>query len=108
MAIKVTRANRDSYIAALIQAAEEIKIRADEIVGDIDGQRSIYISFSLRPFEVTEISVYKTFISGWKQNQQETEGKRKEDVSSTNCTTTALFQEELVVGKQEESEGKEG
>lgn len=77
MAIKVTDANRDNYIAALIQAAEEIKSRADEIVGDIDGQRNIHISFKIRPFEVTDISVRKTFISGWKQNQQKTESKRK-------------------------------
>ena len=67
MAIKVINPDGESYVAALIQAAEEIKIRAEEIVGDIDGQKDIDISFSVRPFEVTEITVYKTFISGHKQ-----------------------------------------
>ena len=71
MAIKVVKADRESYVLALIQAAEEIKLRADEIVGDIDGQKSIDISFSICPFEITEITVYKTFISGHKQNDRE-------------------------------------
>lgn len=71
MAIRVTMPDKESYVAALIEAAEEIKIRADEIVGDIDGQKSIDISFSIQPFEITEISVYKTFISGHKQNNGE-------------------------------------
>lgn len=71
MAIKVVKPDRESYVAALIEAAEEIKIRADEIVGDVNGQKSIDISFSIQPFEFTEISVYKTFISGWKQRSRE-------------------------------------
>lgn len=71
MAIRVTMPDKESYIAALIQAAEEIKLRADEIVGDIDGQKGIDISFSICPFEITEIKVYKTFVSGHKQNNGE-------------------------------------
>lgn len=71
MAIRVTMPDKESYVAALIQAAEEIKLRADEIVGDIDGQKRIDISFSIWPFEITEISVYKTFISGYKQKTKE-------------------------------------
>ena len=71
MAAKTTYPDRESYVAALIEAAEEIKIRADEIVGDVDGQRSIDVSFSIQPFEITEISVYKTFISGHKQRTKE-------------------------------------
>ena len=71
MAIRVTMPDKESYVAALIQAAEEIKLRADEIVGDIDGQKGVDISFSICPFEITEITVYKTFISGIKQNNGE-------------------------------------
>lgn len=71
MAIKVVKPDRESYVAALIEAAEEIKIRADEIVGDLDGQRSIYVSFSILPYEITEISVTKFFISGHKQRTKE-------------------------------------
>ena len=71
MAAKTIGPDRESYVAALIEAAEEIKIRAEEIVGDIDGQKGIDISFSVCPFEITEISVYKTFISGHKQNSKE-------------------------------------
>lgn len=71
MPIRVTKATRESYVDALIQAVEEIKLRADEIIGDIDGQKSIDISFSIEPFEITEISVHKTFISGHKQNNKE-------------------------------------
>ena len=71
MAIKVVKPGRESYVAALIEAAEEIKLRADEIVGDVDGQKCIDISFSIQPFEITEISVCKTFISGYKQRTKE-------------------------------------
>jgi hypothetical protein len=71
MPIRVPKATRESYVDALIQAVEEIKLRADEIIGDIDGQKRIDISFSVDPFEITEISVYKTFISGYKQNNKE-------------------------------------
>lgn len=71
MPIRVTKATRESYVDALIQAVEEIKLRADEIIGDIDGQKGIDISFSIEPFEITEISVCKTFISGYKQNNKE-------------------------------------
>jgi hypothetical protein len=71
MAIRVTTSDKESYVAALIQAAEEIKLRADEIVGDIDGQKGIDINFSIEPNNITEISVFKTFISGWKQRSRE-------------------------------------
>lgn len=71
MAAKIIGPDRESYVAALIEAAEEIKIRADEIVGDVDGQRSIDISFSVWPHEITEISITKTFISGYKQRTKE-------------------------------------
>jgi hypothetical protein len=71
MAIKIAKSDRESYVAALIQATEEIKLRADEIVGDVDGQRSVDISFSIQPFEITEILVTKTFISGHKQRNKE-------------------------------------
>lgn len=71
MAIRVTMPDKESYVAALIEAAEEIKIRADEIIGDVGGQKSIDISFSIEPNNITEISVFKTFISGWKQRSKE-------------------------------------
>ena len=71
MAIKVVTPGREGYVAALIEAAEEIKIRAEEIVGDINGQKGIDISFSIEPNNITEISVFKTFISGWKQRSRE-------------------------------------
>lgn len=71
MAAKMIGPDRESYVAALIEAAEEIKILADEIVGDIAGQKSIDVSFSIWPFEITEISITKTFIVGHKQRTKE-------------------------------------
>ena len=55
----------------LKEAAREIEIRAEEIVGDVSGQKGIDIFISIQPHEITEISVNKEFISGWKQKKSE-------------------------------------
>ena len=73
MAIRVVKPDKEGYVAALIEAAEEIKLRAEEIVGDVDGQKRIDISFSIRPSEVTDIVINKVFISGFKQGRKESE-----------------------------------
>jgi len=51
----------------LCQAADEIKLRAEEFIGDINGQQSITITINLNSQEIVTIDVYKTFISGYKQ-----------------------------------------
>ena len=55
----------------LKEAAREIEIRAEEIIGDVSGQKGIDIFISIQPHEITEISVNKVFISGWKQKKSE-------------------------------------
>lgn len=67
MAIKITNGKSQDYVDILKEAAREIEIRAEEIIGDIDGQKDIDIFISIRPHEITEISVSKVFVSGWKQ-----------------------------------------
>jgi hypothetical protein len=56
------------YVEALRIAADEIILRAEEIIGDIEGQQSINVTINFRPDEIVTIDVYKTFISGYKQH----------------------------------------
>lgn len=69
MAVKITNGKSQDYVDILKEAAREIEIRAEEIIGDIDGQEGIGILISIQPHEITEISVNKVFISGWKQKE---------------------------------------
>lgn len=69
MSIKVPRTTTESYVEALYEAADEIKLRAKEIIGDIDGQLGVSISININPHEVVTIDVFKNFISGWKQQK---------------------------------------
>lgn len=69
MAIKAANSKSQDYVNILKEAAREIEIRAEEIIGDIDGQKGIDIFISIQPYEITEISVNKVFVSGWKQKE---------------------------------------
>ena len=69
MAVEITNGKSQDYVDILKEAAREIEIRAEEIIGDINGQKGIDIFISIQPFEITEISVNKVFVSGWKQKE---------------------------------------
>ncbi|OQB14292.1 MAG: hypothetical protein BWY15_01147 [Firmicutes bacterium ADurb.Bin193] len=71
MAVEITNGKSQDYINILKEAAREIEIRAEEIIGDINGQKGIGIFISIQPHEITEISVNKVFVSGWKQQKSE-------------------------------------
>lgn len=71
MAVKITNGKSQDYVDMLKEAAREIEIRAEEIIGDVSGQKGIDIFISIQPHEITEISVNKVFISGWKQQKSE-------------------------------------
>ena len=65
----------EHFVEALCEAAKEIIWRAEEIIGDIEGQQNITVTINLRPAEIVTIDVYKTFISGFKQHIVYDEGK---------------------------------
>ena len=67
MSIEIPRATAESYVEALCVAADEIKLRAKEIIGDIDGQLEVSVSINISPHEVVTIDVLKAYVSGWKQ-----------------------------------------
>jgi hypothetical protein len=67
VSIKVPKNTSETYVDALCQAADEIKLRAEEIIGDIDGQQSITITINLNSQDIVTIDVFKAYISGWKQ-----------------------------------------
>jgi len=67
VSIKIPKSTSETYVDALCQAADEIKLRAEEFIGDINGQQSITITINLNSQEIVTIDVYKTFISGYKQ-----------------------------------------
>jgi hypothetical protein len=71
VSINIVKHTSQSYIEALCEAADEIKLRAEEIIGDVDGQQNITVRINLNPHEVVTIDVFKTFISGWKQFKKE-------------------------------------
>jgi hypothetical protein len=67
MSIRTTSLTSESYVNALCDAADEIKLRAKEIVGDIDGQRGITVTINMNPGEMITIDVFKTFVSAYKK-----------------------------------------
>ncbi len=67
MSIKIPKSTSETYVDALCQAADEIKLRAEEFIGDINGQQSMTITINLNSQEIVTIDVCKTFISGYKQ-----------------------------------------
>ena len=71
MAIVISKPSSESYIKALCETADEIKLRAAEIIGDIDGQTSVSITINIQPHEIVTFDVSKTFIGGWKLNKKE-------------------------------------
>ena len=67
MATKVFPKTHEGYVLALRAAADDIKRRAEEIVGDIEQQTRIDISISIVPGKTTNIKIIeikKTLISG--------------------------------------------
>ena len=73
MSIKLPEITSQSYVEALHQAADEIKLRAEEIIGDIDGQQGIAVAIHLNPHEIPTINVFKTYIPGRKQRNDKIE-----------------------------------
>lgn len=69
--ISIPKGSSESYIKALCETADEIKLRAAEIMGDIDGQTSVSITINVNPQEIVTFDVFKTFIGGWKLNKKE-------------------------------------
>ena len=67
--MNISKPTSKDYVEALHIAADELKLRAEEIIGDIEGQQSIIVTIKFRPDEIVTIDVYKTFISGYKQNK---------------------------------------
>lgn len=63
----------ENYVDALCDAADEIKLRAKEIVGDIEGQRSITITINMDPGEIITIDVFKSFVSAYKKRMRKEE-----------------------------------
>ena len=70
MSIRITSPTSESYVDALCDAADEIKLRAKEIVGDIDGQRSITVTINMYPGEIITIDVFKSFVSAYKKRMR--------------------------------------
>jgi hypothetical protein len=60
MAIRVEPPTKEGYIEALKSAADEIKNRAEELVGEIDFVKGIAITINVNPFEVSTIVAAKT------------------------------------------------
>ena len=73
MSIRLPETTSQSYVEALHQAADEIKLRAEEIIGDIDGQQGITVAIHLNPHEIPTIDVFKTYIPGRKQRNDKIE-----------------------------------
>jgi hypothetical protein len=78
VSIKIPKSTSETYVDALCQAADEIKLRAEEFIGDINGQQSITIAINLNSHEIVTIDVYKTFISGYKQHTIHKQTTKKE------------------------------
>lgn len=70
MSIRTTLLTSESYVDALCDAADEIKLRAKEMVGDIDGQRSITVTINMNPGEIITIDVFKSFVSAYKKRMR--------------------------------------
>jgi len=70
MSIRTTLLTSESYVDALCDAADEIKLRAKEMVGDIDGQRSITVTINMNPGEIITIDVFKSFVSAYKKRMK--------------------------------------
>lgn len=66
----ISKPSSENYIKALCETADEIKLRATEIIGDIDGQTSISITIKMNPQDIVTFDVFKTFIGGWKLNKK--------------------------------------
>ena len=76
----------EHFVEALCEAAKEIIWRAEEIIGDIEGQQNITVTINLRPAEIVTIDVYKAFISGYKQHisysKEDQHGRSKNHIES--------------------------
>lgn len=75
MSLNTLKSTSKDYVEALRIAANELILRAEEIIGDIEGQQSIIVTINFKPDEIVTIDVYKTFISGFKQRIVYDEGK---------------------------------
>ena len=75
MSLNTLKFTSKDYVEALRIAANELILRAEEIIGDIEGQQSIIVTINFRPAEIVTIDVYKTFISGFKQHIVYDKGK---------------------------------
>jgi hypothetical protein len=70
MAISVNNGTHDGYVNALKEAVEEIKLRADEIIGDVGGQIRVSVAFDIEPGAISDIVVTKHLLSGYKQRME--------------------------------------
>ena len=70
MSIRTISPTSESYVDALCDAADEIKLRAKEMVGDIEGQQSITVTINMNPGEIITIDVFKSFVSAYKKRMR--------------------------------------
>ena len=67
MSTQPSRFSHEYYVQQLKKAAKEIELRAEEIVGDIDGVTAIKLSTELSPDCLTTIIISKEYVSGRKK-----------------------------------------
>ena len=89
MSLNTLKSTSKDYVEALRIAANELILRAEEIIGDIEGQQSIIVTINFKPDEIVTIDVYKTFISGFKQRIVYDEGKELLWVNKSNGVIVA-------------------
>lgn len=77
--VKVYRLNPDGTKGELLRTEPAFpegwddpakKLRAKEMVGDIDGQRSITVTINMDPGEIITIDVFKSFVSAYKKQMR--------------------------------------
>lgn len=73
MSIRTTQPTSEDYVDALCDAADEIKLRAKEIIGDINGQLYITVTINMEPKEIATIDVFKSFINSYKKSNEKGE-----------------------------------
>lgn len=73
MSIRTTPPTSEDYVDALCDAADEIKLRAKEIIGDINGQLYITVTINMEPKEIVTIDVSKSFINSYKKSNEKGE-----------------------------------
>lgn len=70
MAISTPAQTHEGNVALLCQAAEEIKLRADDMIGDVDGVGGITVKINMNPAEAVTIETTKSYFSGYRTGME--------------------------------------